>query len=127
MKKTPQQYRKERQLFLLNTKQDEGYVYMITSPSFKNWIKIGKTGNIKDRFMQFNYSTPLRNFKLECVKETNKKSVAELLLLNKINENLGIERKGEWIKVKNVAEARYMFNKHRNRKVTLQDREKCYA
>ena len=34
---------KERKLFLFNNTNDEGYVYMISSPTFKKWIKIGKT------------------------------------------------------------------------------------
>lgn len=121
------QKRKNRQLYLLNNQPDEGYVYMITSPTFKNWIKIGKTGNVRQRFLQFNYNNPFKDFKLECVKKTKKKSVAELLLLNKINNDVGIERNGEWIKVKSIPNAKKIFKSHRNRKVTLQDREKCYA
>ena len=125
--KTSQQLSKERRLYLFNNTNDKGYVYMISSPTFKKWVKIGKTYDIKQRLQQFNCGIPLKNFKIECVKETKNKSVAELLLLNKVYSEVGIERKGEWIKVNNKQKAIEIFKTHRNRKVTQQDRELNYA
>ena len=60
-------------------------------------------------------------------KETKNKSVAELLILNKVYNEVGIKRKGEWIKVRNKQKAISIFNKHKNRKVTQKDRELNYA
>lgn len=125
--KTSQQLSKERKLYLFNNTNDKGYVYMISSPTFKKWVKIGKTYDIKQRLKQFNRGIPLKNFKIECVKETKNKSVAELLILNKVYSEVGIERKGEWIKINNKQKAIEIFKKHRNRKVTQQDRELNYA
>ena len=125
--KTTQQQVKERRLYLFNNSNDEGYVYMFSSPTFKKWIKIGKTYNVEQRLKQFNWGMPLKNFKIECVKETKNKSVAELLILNKVYKEVGIERKGEWIKVNNKQKAIEIFKKHRNRKVTQKDRELNYG
>ena len=118
---------KERKLFLFNNTPDEGYVYMFSSPTFKKWIKIGKTYNVKQRLQSFNCGIPLKNFKIECIKQTKSKSVTELLILNKVYSEVGIERKGEWIKVRNKQKAIDIFKKHRNRKVTQKDRELNYA
>ena len=125
--KTKQQLAKERKLYLFNNTNDKGYVYIFSSPAFKKWIKVGKTYDVKRRLEQFNYSMPLKNFKIECVKETKNKSVAELLILNKVYNEVGIKRKGEWIKVRNKQKAISIFNKHKNRKVTQKDRELNYA
>ncbi len=127
MTTTRQQLSKERKLYLFNNTNDKGYVYMISSPTFKKWVKIGKTYDIKKRLQQYNCGIPIKNFKIECVKETKNKSVAELLLLNKVYSEVGIERKGEWIKIDNKQKAIEIFKKHRNRKVTQQDRELSYA
>ena len=125
--KTPQQVTKENKLFKFNNTKDEGYVYMFSSPTFKKWIKIGKTNNVEQRLKNYNSHIPLKNFKIECVKETKNKSVAELLILNKVYNEVGIKRKGEWIKVRNKQKAISIFNKHKNRKVTQKDRELNYA
>ncbi len=42
-----------------------GYLYIITNPSFPNWVKVGTTTNIKNRLHTYQTSSPHRDYKVE--------------------------------------------------------------
>ena len=47
---------------------DEGYVYIITNPCWKGWIKVGMAIDAEDRCKQYQTSSPFRDYKL-CYKK----------------------------------------------------------
>jgi hypothetical protein len=42
-----------------------GFLYVITNPAHKGWVKIGVTDDIKDRLHVYQTSDPLRKYKVE--------------------------------------------------------------
>ena len=81
----------------------EGFVYVITNPAWKGWIKVGMALDAKDRCKQYQTSSPLRDYKLHYSKFFNNRKTAEKKaheLLNKI-----FEQKGEWFKSSSINEA----------------------
>jgi hypothetical protein len=44
---------------------DGGYIYIITNPAHKNWVKVGITEDIKSRLRSYQTSDPNRNYKVE--------------------------------------------------------------
>lgn len=42
-----------------------GFLYVITNPSHKGWVKIGVTEDIKSRLHVYQTSDPKRNYKVE--------------------------------------------------------------
>ena len=78
---------------------EEGDVYIITNPSWKGWIKVGKAINALDRCKSYQSSSPLRDYKLYYSKFFKDRTAAEKkahALLKKEAE----ETKGEWFKIK---------------------------
>ena len=45
--------------------EKSGYIYVITNPDFKNFVKIGIAKNIIDRLCAYQTSSPRRNYKVE--------------------------------------------------------------
>ena len=42
-----------------------GYVYIISNPAHKGWVKVGVTEDIKDRLHVYQTSDPKRSYKVE--------------------------------------------------------------
>ena len=92
----------KKQLKKLNG-EEKGYIYIISSPTFKDWIKIGRTTNDpKIRVTSFNVATPFRDFVLDYIKEVENTQRAEYQLHEKVHNNkLTKKRVGEWFKITN--------------------------
>jgi predicted GIY-YIG superfamily endonuclease len=50
---------------MLPANKTSGYIYIISNPSHKGWLKIGVTENIQDRLHVYQTSDPNRNYKVE--------------------------------------------------------------
>lgn len=75
-----------------------GFLYIITNPSFPNWVKIGTTTNFRTRLQTYQTSSPFRNYKVEFLLEHPDYISAE----KRIQETMKmfcLERKREWFKV----------------------------
>ena len=83
--------------------KEPGYVYILTNPSFReDWVKIGKTINLKERLKNLdNTSVPLP-FKKYATLQTAKYEVAEKHVHHFIEmfTNLRIRDKREFFNVK---------------------------
>lgn len=81
----------------------QGYVYILTNPSFKeDWVKIGKTTNMEERLKTlYNTSLPLP-FEVFATMKTTKYNEAERLIHHYIERftNLRIDKKREFFNVK---------------------------
>ena len=83
-----------------------GYLYIITNPSFPNWVKVGTTTNFKARLQGYQTSSPFRDYKVEFLLEHPDYIRAE----KRIHETMKMfckDRKKEWFLVDfSVARAR---------------------
>jgi hypothetical protein len=75
-----------------------GYLYIITNPSWKNWVKVGTTWNLKDRLHIYQTGDPFRQYKLEyslhhpCFREAEKK-------IKEVMKHFALDIKGEWYQI----------------------------
>lgn len=104
---------------MINKKPKKGFIYCITNPSFKGWVKIGKAIDTEKRLSGFNGSTPFRNFKLEYQKEFKNYSRAEYFLLCKFNQ-LSEQQSGEWFKI-NLEKAITVIKNYKDKNITLEN------
>ena len=72
----------------------EGQVYIMISPSYKHWVKVGMAVDAEDRLKQFQTGSPYRDYKLVYTKDVEDRREAEKVA-HKICEEFCI-RKGEW-------------------------------
>ena len=74
----------------------EGQVYIITNPSFPEWVKVGMAVDSEDRLNGYQTSSPFRNYSLFTCWSVADRRVAE----SEAHEQLDsiFERKGEWFK-----------------------------
>lgn len=42
-----------------------GYIYAITNPAFKGWVKVGLAANVDDRLRGYQTASPFRDYKVE--------------------------------------------------------------
>lgn len=76
----------------------EGYVYLISNPAWKGWIKVGMAIDAEDRCTQYQTSSPHRDYKLEYKKYFKDRKESEFeahAILKKHTKN----HVGEWFKV----------------------------
>lgn len=104
---------------MLNKKPIKGFVYCITNPSFKGWVKLGKAIDTERRLVSFNGSTPYRNFKLEYKKEFKNYTRAEYFLLSKLNQ-ASEEQSSEWFKI-DLTKAKKIISNHKDVEVTAEN------
>lgn len=104
---------------MLNKKPRKGFVYCITNPSFKGWVKLGKAIDTEKRLSSFNGSTPYRNFKLEYKKEFKNYTRAEYFLLSKLNQ-ASEEQSSEWFKI-DLTKAKKIIDNHKDVEVTVKN------
>jgi len=84
-----------------------GDVYVITNPTWPDWVKIGRGVDAKDRFKDYMTYSPYRDYKLEHYVHTNNRADAE----HKAHveaEKLG-EKRHEWFNI-TVAQAKEILN-----------------
>ena len=76
----------------------EGFIYILTNPAWKGWLKIGMAIDANDRHRSYQTSSPLRDYKLQYQKVFSNRSQAEQdahkLLVAKADK-----RNGEWFKI----------------------------
>ena len=77
---------------------DEGYVYIITNPCWKGWIKVGMAIDAKDRCNQYQTSSPFRDYELHYSKFFSNRKVAEQIAHKLLKKN-SEKKKGEWFKI----------------------------
>lgn len=75
-----------------------GFLYIITNPSFPDWVKIGTTTNFKTRLQAYQTSSPFRNYKVEFLLEHPDYIQAEKRIQATM-KMFCLERKKEWFKV----------------------------
>ena len=81
----------------------KGDIYVITNPAWKNWYKIGKAVDAKDRVGQLNTSSPFRDYNLLKVFTTEDRNRAETLA-HRAAEKICVEKRHEWFYTENVDE-----------------------
>lgn len=82
----------------------EGYVYIITNPSWKGWIKVGKAIDAEDRCKTYQTSSPFRDYKLCYSKFFQDRQKAETKVHSLLRKDAK-DIKGEWFKINvNVAQ-----------------------
>ena len=79
-------------------KSTEGYVYLITNPEWKGWVKVGMAVDANDRCNQYQTSSPMRDYKLEYSKQVNHRRTAEARA-HELCANKSIENNNEWFKI----------------------------
>ena len=77
---------------------DEGYVYVITNPCWKGWVKVGMAIDAKDRCNQYQTSSPFRDYKLHYSRFFSDRKVAEKKAHKLLKKN-SEQKKGEWFKI----------------------------
>ena len=137
MAMSPDKQRKiyaKRQVNKWNTEKRKGYIYMISSPTFKDWVKIGQTQNVDKRLAGFNSHNPLRDFIVDCFIEDDHVGKAESYLLYLIYKECGEACHGEWTKIRDKDKAVQIMKNYEDKKITIEEFKKilehkkyCYA
>ena len=70
-----------------------GYIYILTNPSYPEYVKIGKSVKLGMRLSTYNTGSPFRDYKYEFVLETEKTSEIESYFNNNFKSN------NEWYKM----------------------------
>ena len=79
-------------------KTKEGYVYIITNPAWKGWLKVGMAVDAEDRCKSFQTSSPYRDYQLEYCGYFNNRRVAEEKVHKKMVK-VSDSNTSEWFKV----------------------------
>lgn len=83
-----------------------GYLYIIINPIYKGWVKIGTTGNLKQRLHTYQTGDPFRKYTIIFSLYHPKFREAEKILKTTMKP-FSTEIKGEWYKVDlNMAKSR---------------------
>ena len=72
----------------------EGQVYILYSPAYPSWCKIGMAVDAEDRLKQFQTSSPYRDYTLIATYDTSDRRKAEKFAHNLLEKRH--ERRGEW-------------------------------
>ena len=88
-------------------KSNEGYVYVITNPCWKGWVKVGMAIDAEDRCKQYQTSSPFRDYTLKFKKYFDDRRSAEQQAHKKI-KNICKDNNGEWFKV-SISEAKQII------------------
>lgn len=80
-------------------KTNSGIIYLISNPSYENYLKIGITKNLISRLQTYQTYDPLRRFKVEHYKVVENARQQEKFFLSHHKINLA---KGEWVEKENV-------------------------
>ena len=72
----------------------EGQVYILYSPAYPSWCKIGMAVDARDRLKQFQTGSPYRDYTLIATYDTSDRRKAEKFAHNLLEKRH--ERRGEW-------------------------------
>ena len=75
-----------------------GYVYIISNPTYRGWVKVGCALDATDRLGSFQTATPHRNFTLQWSRAFEDKLAAEREAHNILSNHC--KRKSEWFYIK---------------------------
>tara|TARA_E500000305_G_scaffold97006_1_gene87394 strand:+ start:2841 stop:3374 length:534 start_codon:yes stop_codon:yes gene_type:complete len=79
-------------------RQKDGYVYIISNPSWQGWYKVGRAVDAEDRLNSYQTSSPFRDYVLRYSKYFSDRMLAESIAHNNVGK-IADQRKGEWFKV----------------------------
>lgn len=82
---------------MTNSRQKNGYVYIISNSNFPSYYKVGVTNDIKSRLRTYQTSSPLRNYKIEYYIHHPDCYGAEKQISEKL-KYFATEIKNEWFK-----------------------------
>lgn len=80
------------------TSVKEGFVYLVTHPSFQGWVKAGMTIDYEVRLAAYNVADPLSRFELTAAKWVADRRNAEKKLLERLTTQAK-EIRGEWARI----------------------------
>tara|TARA_R100000742_G_C4270636_1_gene89381 strand:- start:626 stop:1021 length:396 start_codon:yes stop_codon:yes gene_type:complete len=83
------------------SKSTEGEVYVVQNPAWKDWYKVGKAVDSKDRCNGYQTSSPYRDYTLLTYIAVSDRNVAERKM-HKIVEGICEKRSNEWFYVKDL-------------------------
>ena len=76
----------------------DGYIYIISNPAWKGWVKIGMAVDAEDRLKGYQTSSPLRDYKLELAVAVDNRREAESIAHEKASW-IAQEERCEWFKM----------------------------
>jgi len=82
---------------MTNTRNKEGYLYIISNNNFPGYYKVGVTSDIKSRLRTYQTASPLRNYKIEYYINHSDCYEAEKQISKKLRY-FATEIKNEWFK-----------------------------
>ena len=86
----------------------KGYLYVITNPSWNNWVKIGRALNVTKRLACYNVGSPLRDYEISYCTQINNPILIERYFF----EKYGTEN-NEWFNI-SIDKAIYEIKKFKN-------------
>ena len=95
-KNTAKEIRKE--VLKLYDKVESGYIYAITNPAWKEWVKIGMAVDSADRCNSYQTSSPYRDYQVIYTFPTLHRRLSEKKVHSFVTKHAH-ERKGEWFKL----------------------------
>ena len=76
----------------------EGYLYVVSNPTHKGWVKIGSTENIENRLHVYQTGDPHRNYKVEYyIKHPDFRNAEKNI--KEVMKYFAYEIKNEWYKI----------------------------
>lgn len=78
--------------------QKSGYLYIITNPAYPGWVKVGTTGNLKQRLHTYQTGDPFRKYHLEYSLHHPMFREAEVKI-KEVMQHFALEIKGEWYRI----------------------------
>ena len=86
----------------------KGYLYVITNPSWNNWVKIGRALDVSLRLSSYNVGSPFRDYEISYYTQINNPVLIERYFF----EKYGTEN-NEWFNI-SIDEAIYEIKKFKN-------------
>lgn len=88
------------------SKATKTFIYIITNPAWRGWVKIGRSNNPRKRCENYNTNSPLRDYKLEYYAFVDNIRDIEMAFIDKYSDS-----HNEWFYI-SVKEARDLIEKH---------------
>lgn len=83
----------------IDNRTTEGEVYIIRSPAYCNWLKVGKAVSSEDRLNGYQTSSPFRDYVLEYWEHFDNRHEAEAAIHRLLEKHKDChDRKNEWFK-----------------------------
>ena len=76
----------------------DGYIYVMSNPAWKGWVKIGMAVDAEDRLKGYQTSSPFRDYKLELAVPVDDRRLAESMAHERASW-IAEEEKCEWFKM----------------------------